>query len=70
MKFELNEYHRNVPDKDLIADLKKVSKELSKEAITQDEYSEFQGRVLNYALFWNSGDETNTNALSNVSETQ
>lgn len=40
MKFELNEYHRNVPDQELIADLKKVAKELRKDAITMDEYDE------------------------------
>lgn len=49
MKFELNEYHRNVSDMDLITDLKKVAKELSKEAITKDEYSKqgkYSGRTL------------------------
>ena len=40
MKFELNEYHRNVPDEALIADLKKVARELGKRSITMDEYDE------------------------------
>ena len=40
MKFELNEYHRNAPDEDLIADLKRVAQELRKDAITMDEYDE------------------------------
>lgn len=30
MKFELNEYHRNVSDKELIADVQVTAKELGK----------------------------------------
>lgn len=40
MKFELDEYHRNVPDRELIADLLKIAKELNKETVTYDEYNE------------------------------
>lgn len=40
MKFELDEYHRNVPDESLIADLLKIAKELNKETVTYDEYNE------------------------------
>lgn len=40
MKFELNEYHRNVSDQDLIADLERVARELKKEAISRNEYNE------------------------------
>lgn len=38
MKFELKPYNRDVPDEDLIADLKKVARELKKEALTRNEY--------------------------------
>lgn len=38
MKFELNDYHRNTSDNDLIADLKKVAGELKKDSITVNEY--------------------------------
>ena len=36
MKFELNELHRNVPDEDLIYDLKKVARELGKNTLTKE----------------------------------
>lgn len=38
MKFELNEYHRNVPDKELLDDVLSVAKKLNKKSITQREY--------------------------------
>ena len=38
MKFELNEYHRNVPDEELIADVKRVAAKLGKDTLTSDEY--------------------------------
>lgn len=38
MKFELNEYHFNVPDQDLISDLKKVAQKLHKKTISRNEY--------------------------------
>ncbi|MDD5605803.1 MAG: HNH endonuclease [Patescibacteria group bacterium] len=37
MKFELEEYHRNIKDDDLIADLKRVALELNKAAVTRNE---------------------------------
>lgn len=40
MKFELEEYHRNVPDQKLILDLLKIAEELNKETVTYDEYNE------------------------------
>lgn len=39
MKFELNEYHRNVPDEELIADVKRVAAKLGKDTLTGKEYS-------------------------------
>jgi hypothetical protein len=39
MQFELNKYHRNVPDDELITDLKRVADELHKSP-TLDEYNE------------------------------
>ena len=39
MKFELDDYHRNIPDEDLIADLKRLANEL-KQSPTMDDYKE------------------------------
>ncbi len=40
MKFELDTYHRNTPEQELLDDLIRVSKELSKDKVTIDEYNE------------------------------
>jgi len=40
MKFELEKYHRNVTDDELIADLKRVAADLQKNSVTIDEYNE------------------------------
>ena len=40
MKFELEEYHRNVFDDELIADLKRVAAELNKQSVTSEEQIE------------------------------
>jgi len=39
MKFELDEYHRNTPDSDLLMDLKSVAVKLGKKAVTIEEYN-------------------------------
>jgi hypothetical protein len=39
MKYELEEHHRNIPEKELIADLKRVANDLQKSP-TIDEYNE------------------------------
>ena len=36
MKFKLEPYHRNIPDKDLIADLLEVKVKLGKDKITRE----------------------------------
>ena len=41
MKFELDEYHRNITNEELIEDIKKVSASLSKNSITTDEYDKY-----------------------------
>ena len=41
MKFELNEYHRNVSDEELIEDVKKTAKSLSKCTLTGVEYDKY-----------------------------
>ena len=49
MKFQLEEYHRNVTDDELLADLKRVAAELDKDSVTQDQYDErgtFNGNTL------------------------
>lgn len=40
MKFELEKYHRNVTNDELIADLKRVAADLQKNSVTIDEYNE------------------------------
>ena len=40
MKFELEEYHRNISDDKLISDLKEVAVFLNKNSVTFDEYTE------------------------------
>lgn len=40
MKYELNIYHRNTPDQELLDDLKKVALKLGKDNITRSEYKE------------------------------
>jgi len=49
MKFELDKYHRDTSDEELIADLKRVAKELQKSP-TYDEYNE-QGKY-NSSTLW------------------
>ena len=41
MKFELNDYHRNVSDSELIEDLKCVADFIKKKTVTLDEYNEY-----------------------------
>ncbi|MGI6701138.1 MAG: homing endonuclease associated repeat-containing protein [Christensenellales bacterium] len=41
MKFELNEYHRNTSDEELIEDLKRVAKLLQKDSVTIDDYNQY-----------------------------
>ena len=38
MKFELNDFHLNVPDEELLADVRRVAQSLSKNSITGPEY--------------------------------
>ncbi len=40
MKFVLESHHRNVPDDELLTDLKSVASELDKPKVTIDEYNE------------------------------
>jgi predicted restriction endonuclease len=40
MRFELESHHRNVPDDELLDDLKSVASELDKSTVTIDEYNE------------------------------
>jgi hypothetical protein len=49
MKFELEPYHRNVPDEVLLQDLVRVATELGKEKVTIDEYNE-KGKYHNTTL--------------------
>jgi 5-methylcytosine-specific restriction endonuclease McrA len=40
MKYELEPYHRDIPDEDLLADLRRVAEELGKRRVTFREYKE------------------------------
>lgn len=40
MKFELDKYHRNTPDEELLSDLVDVAKKLGKKSVTTTEYKE------------------------------
>ena len=37
MKFELNDYHRNISDQELIQDVQDVAKSLGKDTLTRSE---------------------------------
>ena len=39
MKFELNDYHRNVSDQEFILDVQETAKRLGKDTLTGEEYS-------------------------------
>ncbi len=41
MNFELNDYHRNTPDNDLLDDIKKVARKLNKNTVTMEEYEKY-----------------------------
>lgn len=41
MRFELNEFHRNVPDTELIEDLQRVSNLLKQSTVTIDDYNQY-----------------------------
>lgn len=41
MKFELNEYHRNTSDEELIEDLMRVAKLLQKDSVTIEDYNQY-----------------------------
>ena len=40
MKFELDDYHRNISDEELINDLKRIASELNKNSVTRDDNDE------------------------------
>lgn len=41
MKFELDQHHRNTPDDELLADLRRVAADLNKSTVTRDEQDQF-----------------------------
>ena len=41
MNFELNDFHRNVPDQELVDDLKYVADLIKRNTVTLDEYNEY-----------------------------
>lgn len=50
MKFEINEYHRDISSDELIKDVKKVATELRKDSITVEEY-DIYGRYNHTTMF-------------------
>lgn len=41
MKFEIEEYHRNIPDEEIIADIKRVATKLKQDSLLTKEYIKF-----------------------------
>ena len=41
VEFKLNDYHRNIPDDELIDDIKRVANKLQKDSLSRKEYDEF-----------------------------
>lgn len=76
MKFELDQYNRNAPDDELIADVQRVARELGKNAVTLDEQSErgrFHGTTLvrrfgKWSAVLDKAGLQQTRTLPNVSE--
>ncbi len=66
MKFELNNYHRNVSDTELINDVIKVAKTLKKDTITQEEYQKY-GRFSGSTMRRRFGNWEKTLELANLS---
>lgn len=44
MKFELDSYHRNISDKELLKDVSQIAKSLNKDVITTREYKKKGGK--------------------------
>lgn len=44
MEFKLNEYHRNLPDEELLEDIKRIANQLGKTTLTIDEYKNNGGK--------------------------
>lgn len=55
MRFEINDYHRNVTDEELIEDIKRVSNLLNKTSITTTEYDKY-GRFNHTTYYRRFGD--------------
>ena len=45
MKFELNDYHRNVSDEELLRDVKDTAQKLGKVTLTTDEYKKMESTI-------------------------
>ena len=50
MKFELNEYHRNITDEELLSDVRFVAEKLGKDTLFSNEYTE-NGRFHSTTLY-------------------
>ncbi len=44
MEFKLNEYHRNIPDEELLEDIERIAKYLDKTSVTQNDYKTAGGK--------------------------
>ncbi len=49
MKFELNDYHRNISDEEFIKDIKETAERLNKTTITGEEYTTY-GRYHSFTI--------------------
>jgi hypothetical protein len=61
MKYELNTYHRNTPDQELLDDLKKVADQIGTDKVTRDQYDQkgkfHSGTLTNRFGPWNKVSE-------------
>jgi hypothetical protein len=59
MKFKLNEYHRNVPDKELLDNVLSIAKKLNKRSVKIREYKENGGKFGTNTFFRRFGSWNN-----------
>lgn len=69
MRFELEKFHRNISDEELIKDLKNVAEMLNKPTVTIDEYNE-KGKYHNTTLTRRFGSWFKTLELANLKKTR
>lgn len=67
MNFTLNDYHRNVPDEELLKDVLRVAHELGKDTLSQTEYLNNGGKYHSSTISKRFGGWINTLKKCNLS---